>query len=278
MPSRRDVLSLLGRNAAGLAAVSALGPSLARAQAAEPDIYKGHGMAMHGAPKYPADFKHFEYVNPAAPKGGAMYQGAAGATFDSLNPFILKGSPVTAVLSFVFDTLMKSSADEPFTMYGLIAKTIEKRFPAFDLLLFGKASVGADNALVPTMVAEMLGLPQANAVIKLAIEGAAGTAEREIEGAAERVSFSLPAVVSAQKGLNEPRYETLKGIMAAKKKVIPVVTLDELGLGGDAAAPQVEVVRIEMPPARQAGKIIPGTPEEAAKALAELLRSEAKVI
>ena len=59
MPSRRDVLSLLGRNTAGLAAVSALGPSFARAQAAEPDIYKGHGMAMHGAPKYPADFKHF---------------------------------------------------------------------------------------------------------------------------------------------------------------------------------------------------------------------------
>ena len=81
------------------------------------------------------------------------------------------------------------------------------------------------------MVAEMLGLPQANVVTKLSIEGPAGTAVREIEGAAEKVAFSLPAVVSAQKGLNEPRYETLKGIMAAKKKVIPVVTLDELGLG-----------------------------------------------
>jgi len=160
----------------------------------------------------------------------------------------------------------------------IIAKTVEARFPGFDLLLFGKASVGADNALVPSMVAEMLGLPQANAVVKLAVEGSAGTAEREIEGAAERVSFSLPAVVSAQKGLNEPRYETLKGIMAAKRKVIPVVTLDELGLGGDAAAPQVEIVRIDMPPARQAGKIIPGTPEEAAKALAQLLRHEAKII
>jgi len=160
----------------------------------------------------------------------------------------------------------------------IVAKLIQARYPAFDLLLFGKASVGADNALVPSMVAEMLGLPQANAVIKLAIEDAAGTAVREIEGAAERLAFSLPAVVSAQKGLNEPRYETLKGIMAAKKKVIPVVTLEELGLGGEAAAPQVEVVRIEMPASRQAGRIIPGTPEEAAKALAALLRNEAKVI
>jgi electron transfer flavoprotein beta subunit len=160
----------------------------------------------------------------------------------------------------------------------ILAKTIEARFPAFDLLLFGKQSVGADNALVPSMVAELLGLPQANVVTKLAIEGSAGTAVREIEGAAERVAFVLPAVVSAQKGLNEPRYETLKGIMAAKKKAIPVVTLEELGLAGEAAESQVEIVRIETPPARQAGKIIPGTPEEAARALAGLLRSEAKVL
>jgi len=160
----------------------------------------------------------------------------------------------------------------------IIAKTITARFPSFDLLLFGKQSVGADNASVPSMVAEMLGLPQANVVTKLALDGAAGTAVREIEGASERVAFVLPAVVSAQKGLNEPRYETLKGIMAAKKKVIPVVTLEELGLAGEAAESQVEVLRIEMPPARKAGKIVPGTPEEAARALAELLRHEAKAL
>jgi microcin C transport system substrate-binding protein len=125
MPTRRAVLNLLGRNAAGLAAASALGPSLARAQAAAPDHYKGHGMAMHGAPKYPADFRHFEYVNPAAPKGGSIYHGVGASTFDSLNPFVLKGTPVSAVISLVYDTLMKSSSDEPFTKYGLIAKTIE---------------------------------------------------------------------------------------------------------------------------------------------------------
>jgi microcin C transport system substrate-binding protein len=137
MPSRRDVLSLIGRNTAGLAAVSALGPALARAQSAEPEIYKGHGAAMHGSPKYKADFAHFEFVNPEAPKGGAMFQGVPSATFDSLNPFILKGSAAGAVGALVFDTLMKAAADEPFTMYGLIAKTIEfprdRAWVAFEL-------------------------------------------------------------------------------------------------------------------------------------------------
>ncbi len=137
MPSRRAVLTLLGRNAAGLAAVSALGPRVARAQTSEPDVYKGHGMAMHGPPKYKVDFAHFEFVNPGARKGGAMYQGAAGATFDSLNPFVLKGTPATGISGFVFDTLMKPAADEPFTMYGLVAKTIEtpkdRSWVAFEL-------------------------------------------------------------------------------------------------------------------------------------------------
>ena len=160
----------------------------------------------------------------------------------------------------------------------LIAAAVRKRFPRFDLLLFGKQSVGADNGQVPSMTAELLGLPQANVAVKLEIDGGRGVVRREIEGAAEKVEFSLPAVVSAQKGLNDPRYETLRGIMAAKKKVIPVVTPEELGLTKDDIAPRVEVVKIETPAARQAGKIIPGAPEEAAKALVGLLRSEAKVL
>jgi len=160
----------------------------------------------------------------------------------------------------------------------LIAAAVKARFPKPDLLLFGKQSVGADNAQVPAMVAELLGLPQANVAVKLEIEGSKAVVRREIEGAAEKVELALPAVVSAQKGLNEPRYETLKGIMAAKKKVIPVVTPAELGFAGDALGPRVEIVKIETPAARQAGKIVPGAPEEAARTLVGLLRSEAKVI
>lgn len=160
----------------------------------------------------------------------------------------------------------------------IISQAVKNKFPDYDLLLFGKQSVGADNAQVPTMVAGLLGLPQVNVVTKLSIEGNTGIAHREVEGALEKVEFSLPAVVSAQKGLNEPRYETLKGIMMAKKKEIPAFTLSELGLKEEELRPQLEVKKMETPPPRQAGKIIEGEPAEAARKLVELLHDEAKVI
>jgi electron transfer flavoprotein beta subunit len=112
----------------------------------------------------------------------------------------------------------------------------------------------------------------------LEIDGNKAIAHREIEGALEKVELSLPAVISAQKGLNEPRYETLKGIMAAKKKEIPVVSLDELDLKEEELKPQLEIAKLESPPVRQAGKIIEGEPPEAAQKLVELLRNEAKII
>jgi len=84
-------------------------------------IYKSHAIAMHGEPKYGADFKHVDYVNPDAPKGGTLRTGAQG-TFDSFHPYISKGNPVS---TGSIETLLTSSADEPFTEYGLIAETIE---------------------------------------------------------------------------------------------------------------------------------------------------------
>ena len=83
----------------------------------------GHGLAMHGSPKYPADFTHFDYVNPDAPKGGSVTLATIGS-FDSLNPFIIQGSPA-AGLGLVFDTLAARSEDEAFTKYGLIAQSVE---------------------------------------------------------------------------------------------------------------------------------------------------------
>ena len=81
-----------------------------------------HGIAMHGDLKYPPDFKHFGYVNPNAPKGGAVRFQAIG-TYDSFNPFIVKGSPA-AGLGRIYETLMTGSADEPFSEYGLLAESI----------------------------------------------------------------------------------------------------------------------------------------------------------
>lgn len=160
----------------------------------------------------------------------------------------------------------------------IIAQVIKQRFPDFNLLLFGKQSVGVDNAQIPTMVAEFLGLPQVNVVTKLQIEGNGGVAHREIEGALEKISFSLPAVISAQKGLNEPRYETLRGIMMAKKKEIPVISLQDLGFGEEELAAQLGIVKMESPPPREAGRVTEKEPADAAKELIEFLHKEAKVI
>lgn len=83
-----------------------------------------HGIALHGTPKYPANFSAFSYVNPAAPKGGDIRLEAMG-TFDSLNPFINKGIPAQGI-SNIYDTLAVQSYDEPFSMYGLLAEKIER--------------------------------------------------------------------------------------------------------------------------------------------------------
>jgi electron transfer flavoprotein beta subunit len=160
----------------------------------------------------------------------------------------------------------------------IIAHAMKTKFSDYNLLLFGKQSVGADNAQVPVMVAALLGLPQINVVTKLELEGNMAVANREIEGASEKVRVPLPAVISAQKGLNEPRYETLKGIMMAKRKEIPVLTIQDLGLDESALLSQLELVKLESPPVRQAGKVIEDEPEKAAKRMVEYLRSEAKVI
>lgn len=99
-----------------------------------------HGIAMHGEVKYPADFEHLDYVNPDAPKGGTLHQHVIG-TFDSLNPFIVKGSPAAGMYfirsTLVNESLMQNSSDEPFSLYGIIAESIElpedRSYVAFNL-------------------------------------------------------------------------------------------------------------------------------------------------
>ncbi len=83
-----------------------------------------HAIAMHGEPAYGPDFTHFRYANPDAPKGGRLTQGIAG-TFDSINPFVLRGNPFQKVRGYVVESLMARAQDEPFTLYGLIASAVE---------------------------------------------------------------------------------------------------------------------------------------------------------
>ena len=149
---------------------------------------------------------------------------------------------------------------------------------AADLILFGKHAIGVDNGQVPAVVAETLDLPQVSVVVALEVADGRFRAEREIEGGREIVEGSLPAVVTAQKGLNTPRYASLKGIMAAKKKEIQVRALDSLGLDPDDLERRVTVEEVFLPPPRAAGKILTGDPAQTVPELVRLLHEEAKVL
>jgi electron transfer flavoprotein beta subunit len=147
-----------------------------------------------------------------------------------------------------------------------------------DLVLTGQLGVGGDNAQVPGMVAEFLDLPQVTMAVKVELTDGKATVDREIEGAHEVWETSLPAVLSAQKGLNEPRYASLKGIMGAKKKTIETKDAAALGLSAADLAPQTKVVALELPPARPAVRMIAGDADTQVEELLRVLREEAKVL
>ena len=153
-----------------------------------------------------------------------------------------------------------------------VAKALaaELKDGGYDLILFGKMAVDDYNHAAGPMVAELLGLPCVTAISKLELEGGKGVAEREIEGGVEVVEFALPAVLTAEKGLNTPRYPALKGIMAAKKKPIE----SRPAALGPA---RVVVSALALPPERKAGRIV-GEGPDAVPELMRLLRTEAKVL
>ncbi len=153
-----------------------------------------------------------------------------------------------------------------------------KTLAPFDLVLTGQQGVGGDNAQIPGLLAELLDLPQVTVAVKIEVSGASARVEREIEGAHETWETSLPAVISAQKGLNEPRYASLKGIMAAKKKSIQVLDAAALGLSPDELRPRVVLRALELPPARAAVRMIEGDAAAQARELVRVLHEEAKVI
>jgi microcin C transport system substrate-binding protein len=104
-----------------------------------------HAVALHGEPKYPENFSHFSYVNPDAPKGGTLTLAGIG-TFDSTNPFIIKGNPAEGISGLIYESLMEQSNDEAFSLYGLIAQSIERdkknKFVIFNLRENAKWSDG----------------------------------------------------------------------------------------------------------------------------------------
>lgn len=152
------------------------------------------------------------------------------------------------------------------------AKALAKQIQALgaELAFFGKVATDRDNAAVGPMVATLLGWACVSEVVELELEASGGKAKRETEAGVETVSFALPAVLTCNKGLNEPRYAGLKGIMAAKKKPLEEVA-------AEPAASAVEVVSLELPAARKEGRIL-GKGPEAVPALLDALRNEAQVL
>ena len=154
----------------------------------------------------------------------------------------------------------------------------------YDLIFCGKQAIDDDLAQVGPALAEILGFPQIVVVTKVEIseDGKKAKVNRQIIGGEEIIEVPLPAVLTAQKGLNEPRYASLPGIMKAKKKEVKSVKVADLGLepsGVGKAGAKTQILKMYSPPQREAGKIIEGeTAEETAPKLAKLLREEAKVI
>lgn len=174
------------------------------------------------------------------------------------------------------------SGDSRYRDALAIAKALASvvREGAFDFVWFGQKGVGYDECLVGPMVAELTDLPHVGSVVKLEVAPGKATAHREIEGAHEVVESPLPVVLTAQKGLNEPRYASLKGIMGAKKKPIAEKKLSDLGIPeADPGNAKVRWRKLELPPPRQACHIVPADDlAAAARELVRLLREDAKVL
>ncbi len=170
---------------------------------------------------------------------------------------------------------------DPITVATVLAAAARKI--GFDLILTGKQGVDHDWSQVGVMLAEFLDLPHVSVVVSLEVDPMAknGKAKREVEGGTENVEFELPAVITAQKGLNEPRYASLKGIMAVKKKLIPEWSPSDLGLDPAAlveSSASIRFVDFSLPPPHPTGKVLDGDPREASRELVRLLREEAKVL
>ena len=161
--------------------------------------------------------------------------------------------------------------DNPRDSIG-VAKALADEIKAVgaELVFFGKQSVDYDNSITGQLTAELLNYSCISVAVEFNIDGSKIIAEREIEGGREVVQTELPAIITCQKGLNEPRYASLKGIMAAKKKTIeekPAADAEQMS----------EVIKMHMPQPKQPGRII-GDDSSAVQELVKLLREEAKVI
>ena len=166
--------------------------------------------------------------------------------------------------------VLSEQALEPLAVARVIQKLVETEKP--DLLLMGKQAIDDDSNCVGQMVAELLQWPQATFASKLELAGDQKSAKvtREVDGGLETLAIPLPAVVTADLRLNEPRYASLPGIMKARKKEMKEIPVADLGID---VAPRLKILKLETPPKRTGGRKVKSVQE-----LVQVLHSEAKVI
>ncbi|MEO0073756.1 MAG: electron transfer flavoprotein subunit beta/FixA family protein, partial [candidate division WOR-3 bacterium] len=163
---------------------------------------------------------------------------------------------------------------------GRVLATALKRL-SFDVVFCGKQAIDDDFAAVPPAIAHFLGIPHVSVVPEVALnqgEAAELTAHREVEGATEVVRVKTPCLITIQKGKYEPRYPTLKLMMAAKKKEIPRLGAAELGIDPATLTRRIVYLGDRLPPGRKPGQVLTGEPAELARELVHRLREEARVI
>ena len=157
---------------------------------------------------------------------------------------------------------------QPLAVAKLLKAIADKEQP--QLIILGKQAIDDDCNQTGQMLAALLGWPQATFASKVVIEGDKAIVTREVDGGLETVSLSLPAIVTTDLRLNEPRYVTLPNIMKAKKKQLDIVKPDELSVD---VAPRLKTLKVSEPPKRSAGTLVPDVATLVAK-----LKNEAKVI
>lgn len=170
----------------------------------------------------------------------------------------------------------EGEAMDEHSLAHILAAVIKER--DFDLILGGNLSVDNGASQVAVRVAELLGLPQVTTITKLDVDGERAVAQRDVEGDVEIVEVKLPALFTAQQGLNDPRYPSLPGIMKAKKKPLERIARELLQLSPDQIRPKTETVTLFSPPVKEKGRILEGELADQVKELVQLLRDEAKVV
>ena len=164
---------------------------------------------------------------------------------------------------------IESDADlEPLAVAKLLQKVVEKE--GAGIVVMGKQAIDGDNNQTGQMLSALLGWSQGTFISKIEIDGDTAKVTREVDGGLEMVELKMPAVVTVDLRLNEPRYASLPNIMKAKKKPIDVLSTDELGVD---VSPRLQVVKVQEPEKRKAGEIVANVAE-----LVDKLKNEAKVI